>query len=49
MFVFLLTKSSAKEVHHYEVEDDVGKDKISKCSLRTDSGKLGLVGRVNLE
>ena len=49
MFAFLLFNSSTKEVHHDEVEDDVGKDKISKCSLRTDSGKLGLVGRINLE
>ena len=49
MFAFLLTQSSTKEVHHNEVEDDMGKDKISKCSLRTDSGKLGLVGRINLE
>ena len=49
MFAFLLTQPSTKEVHHDQVEDDMGKDKISKCSLRTDSGKLGLVGRINLE
>ena len=49
MFAVLWPHSSTKEVHHDEVKDDVGKDKISKCSLRTDSSKLGLVGRINLE
>ena len=49
MFALLLSHSSTKEVHHDKVEDDMGKDKISKCSLRTDSSKLGLVGRINLE
>ena len=49
MFALFWSQSSTKEVHHDEVEDDVGKDKISKCSLRTDSSKLGLVGRINLE
>ena len=41
--------SSTKEVHHDEVENDVGEDEISKGSLRTNSGKLGLIGRINLE
>lgn len=43
-----LSPSSTKEVHHDEVEDNVGKDKIGKCPLGTDSGKLGLVGWINL-
>ena len=43
-----LSPSSTKEVHHDEMEDNVGKDEIGKCPLRTDSGELGLVGRINL-
>ena len=41
--------SSTKEIHHNEVQNDVGEDKIGKCSLGTNSGKLGLVGGINLE
>ena len=39
----------ANEVHDNEVEDDMGEDEVSKGSLRTDAGKLRLVGRIDLE
>ena len=30
------------------MEDDVGENEVSKCSLGADTGKLRLIGRVHL-
>ena len=31
------------------MKDHVGEDEIRECSLMTDSSKLGLVGRIDLD
>jgi hypothetical protein len=44
----IIATSSAYEVHDNQVEHDVGKNEVGKCSLRTDT-ELTLVSGVTLD
>ena len=46
--IIAVTCSSTYEVHHNKMQDNAGKDEVSKCSLGADA-ELALVSGVALD